>query len=138
MLRAVLDTNVLLSGLLSPQGAPAGLLAAWRHGRFDLVTAAEQLVELGEVARRPVLKARLVPAHVGRFINDLRELALVVQRLPRVDRSIDPADNHLLGIAQAGNADYLVSGDRSGVLALASHGPTKIVTVAAFRDVLAA
>ena len=135
-MRAVLDTNVLLSGLLSPAGAPAQLLAAWRSGRFDLVTAAEQLIELGDVARRPVLKARLVPAHVGRFINDLRELAFVVQRLPIVDRSVDPADNYLLGIAQAGDVDFLVSGDRSGVLALVSHGRTRIVGVGEFRQVL--
>jgi predicted nucleic acid-binding protein len=38
-----------------------------------------------------------------------------------VRRSPDPADNFLLALAEAGNADYLVTGDKSGLLALASH-----------------
>jgi hypothetical protein len=49
--RAVLDTNVLLSGLLSPHGAPAKLLDAWRRGRFDLVTAADPRSGEGNSAR---------------------------------------------------------------------------------------
>jgi putative PIN family toxin of toxin-antitoxin system len=132
-MRVVLDTNVLLSGLINPHGTPAQLLTAWRAGRFDLVTAAEQLLELAAVSRRPVRRRRLVTAHVGRFINDLRELAFVVQRLPAVDRSSDPADNFLLGIAEVAKADDLVSGDRDGVLALVEHGPTQIVDVRAFQ-----
>ena len=131
-MRVILDTNVLLSGLLNPHGKPAELLAAWRLGQFDLVTSAEQLIELADVVRRPSLRTRLVPAHVGRFINDLRELALVIQRLPAVDRSSDPADNFLLAMAEASRADFLVSGDRSGVLALVRHGSTRILGVAAF------
>jgi putative PIN family toxin of toxin-antitoxin system len=135
-MRVVLDTHVLLSGLINPHGTPAQLLTAWRAGHFDLVTAAEQLLELAAVSRRPVLRRRLVPAHVGRFINALRELAYVVQRLPVVDRSSDPADNFLLGIAEVAKADFLVSGDRAGVLALVEHGPTKIVGVQTFMRML--
>jgi len=131
-MRVVLDTSVLLSGLINPQGTPAQLLVAWRAGRFDLVTAAEQLVELAAVSRRPVLHRRLVPAHVGRFINDLRELAYVVQRLPVVDRSSNPAENFLLGIAEVARADYLVSGDEPGMLALVDLVPTKIVGMQRF------
>ena len=131
-MRVVLDTNVLLSGLVNPQGTSAQLLVAWRAGRFDLVTAAEQLVELVAVSRRQVLRPRLVPAHVGRFINDLRELAYVVQRLPVVDRSSNPAENFLLGIAEVARADYLVSGDRAGMLALVDLVPTKIVGMQRF------
>jgi putative PIN family toxin of toxin-antitoxin system len=135
-MRVVLDTNELLSGLINPQGTPAQLLVAWRAGRFDLVTAAEQLVELAAVSRRPVLRSRLAPAHVGRFINSLRELAYVVQRLPVVARSSNPAENFLLGIADVARADYLVSGDQPGMLALVDLVPTKIVGVQRFMRVL--
>jgi len=61
-MRVVLDTKFLLSALINPHGVPADLIVAWREQRFALVTSIEQLVELGDVARRPVLRARIVPA----------------------------------------------------------------------------
>jgi putative PIN family toxin of toxin-antitoxin system len=135
-MRVVLDTNILLSALINPHGPPAQLIVSWREGRFELVTSIDQLIELGDVARRPVLRARILPATVGRFINDLRKLAEVLKRLPRVDRSVDPADNFLLAMADAGKVDFLVSGDRRGVLALKAHGAAQIVRVRDLLDLL--
>ena len=135
-MRVVLDTNILLSALINRYGTPAQLIAGWRERRYDLITSSEQLIELGDVARRPVLRARIVPATVGRLIRDLRKLAEVLTRLHAVERSADPADNFLLAMAEAGNANYLVSGDRRGVLALGTHGITQIVRARDFLDVL--
>ena len=127
-MRVVLDTNILISALINPHGTPASLLDAWRQGRFELITSKEQLLELGAVARRPQLRHYITPARAGRFINDLRLLARVVNRLPLVDRSADPGDNFLLAMAQEGRADFLVTGDKRDVLALATHGDTRIVS----------
>jgi uncharacterized protein len=135
-MRVVLDTNILLSALINRHGTPAQLIAGWRERRYDLITPTEQLIELGDVARRPVLRARIVPSTVGRLIRDLRKLAEVLTRLHAVERSADPADNFLLAMAEAGNADYLVSGDRRGVLAIGTHGITQIVRAREFLDVL--
>jgi putative PIN family toxin of toxin-antitoxin system len=135
-MRVIVDTNILLSALINPHGLPAQLIDAWRGARFQLVTSQEQLLELGDVARRPALRKYIVPAHVGRFINDLRELAEVLVRLPHVDRSRDPGDNFLLAMAVASSAEYLVSGDKRDVLALKSHGPTHIVTTRQMLSVL--
>ena len=135
-MRVVLDTNILLSALINRHGTPAQLIAGWRERRYDLITSTEQLIELGDVARRPVLRARIVPSTVGRLIRDVRKLADVLTRLPAVERSTDPADNFLLAMAEAGNANYLVSGDRRGVLALGTHGITQIVRARDFLDVL--
>ena len=135
-MRVVLDTNILLSALINRHGTPAQLITGWRERRYDLITSTEQLIELGDVARRPVLRARIVPSTVGRLIRDLRQLAEVLTRLPAVERSADPADNFLLAMAEAGNANYLVSGDRRGVLALGTHGITQIVRARDFLDVL--
>jgi predicted nucleic acid-binding protein len=57
-------------------------------------------------------------------------------RLPEVDRSADPADNFLLAMAEAGAADYLVSGDRRGVLDLGRYGVTQIIKAREFLTVL--
>lgn len=135
-MRIIVDTNILLSALINPHGLPAQLIDAWHGARFQLVTSQDQLLEVGEVARRPALRKYLVPAHVGRFINDLRELAEVIVRLPHVDRSRDPGDNFLLAMAEASNAEYLVSGDKRDVLALKSHGRTHIVTTRGMLSVL--
>ena len=90
----------------------------------------------GHTARRPALRKYLVPSHVGRFINDLRDLAEVLIRLPSVDRSRDPGDNFLLAMAEASNAEYLVTGDKRDVLALDVHGRTRIVTTRQMLAVL--
>jgi putative PIN family toxin of toxin-antitoxin system len=132
----VLDTNILLSALINPHGVPAELIVSWRKHRFTLLTSVEQLVELGDVARRPVLRARIVPSRVGRFIRDLGRFAEPVGRLPQLDLSPDAAGSFLLAMAQAGKSEYLASGDRRAVLALKNHGITRIVTARALLTVL--
>jgi hypothetical protein len=130
--RVVLDTNVLISALLVESSPLGQLITHWRQGRSTLLTAAPQLDELMRVTRYPKIHARLKPALAGRFINDLREVAVVVEMLPPVDVSPDPYDNYLLSIASGGEADYLVTGDKPDLLALGRHAGTKIVSMRDF------
>ncbi len=58
--------------------------------------------------------------------------------LPRVKRSPDPGDNYLLALAEAGEADYLVTGDKSGLLVLAHHKSARIITARDFASLFAA
>ena len=135
-MRVVLDTNVLLSALLVSGSGPAQLLKYWRRGVFSLLTCELQLRELREVTRRSHIRSLIRPALAGELVSQLRSMAIWIETLPSVDRSVDPFDNFLLAMAQGGNADKLVSGDKRGVLALKSHGACKIVTVQAFvRDI---
>lgn len=90
-MRLVIDTNVLVSALLSGPSLPARLIELWREGGFDLLTSAEQLDELMRVTRYPKIRARLPPALAGRLINDLRAAATVMtDHLPAVSVSADP------------------------------------------------
>lgn len=57
-------------------------------------------------------------------------------RLPTVDRSPDPTDNFLLALAEASGADYLVTGDKSGLLNLGRFDKTHIVTARKFIEQL--
>lgn len=76
---------------------------------------------------------RLLRRHeVGRLINEIASIADMPERLPRVSRSRDPGDDFLLALCEAGEADRLATGDKAGLLALKRHGPTAIVTAAAF------
>lgn len=132
----VIDTNVLVSALLSPLSASASLVTLWQRGRFSLLSSPEQIDELIRVTRYPKIRQRLHTPLAGRLINEIRHLAtLVMPPLPEVLVSPDPSDNYLLAIAKAGAADYLVTGDKRDLLSLNKYEGTKIVTVSHFLNV---
>jgi putative PIN family toxin of toxin-antitoxin system len=131
-MRVVLDTNVLISALLVGRSTSALLVNAWRRGAFELLTCELQLEEIRAVTRREHIRSLIRPALAGELVNQLRSMAQWIDRLPQVDRSIDPFDNFLLAMAQGGQADVLISGDKRGVLALQTHGTCQIVTVRQF------
>ena len=134
-MRVILDTNALLAALISPYGAPHAIFRAWRAARFELLTSIAQLDELRRVSRYPKLKA-ILPAHrIGTLVNNLQR-AVVLDPLPPLPPGIeaaDPNDAFLLQMALAGEADYLVTGDRrAGLLQRRHVGRTRILTPAAF------
>lgn len=131
-MRLVIDTNILISALLSPLSPPAQLLILWRQGRFVLLTANEQLDELRRVTRYPKNRDRLPQALAGKFINELRGLAVVIDNLPTVRVSRDPDDDYLLSLAERGSADMLLTGDKHDLLSLGRHAGTRITAVRNF------
>lgn len=128
-MRIVIDTNVLVSALLIDTSLPARLIQLWRAGIFDVLSSAEQIEELKRVSRYPKIRQRLSPALAGRLVNQLRDLAVIVTPLPEVTASPDPYDNFLRATAQAGRANFLVTGDKSGLLNLLIFGGTPILSV---------
>lgn len=127
-MRVILDTNVLLSGIISPNGIPARLINAWLDRRFILVSHALQLDEIRDVSRRDKIRALIRSAEVGRLVNQIARIAEMPSALPDVRRSPDPRDDFLLGLREAGRADWLVTGNKDDLLALGRHGPSRIVT----------
>ena len=131
-MRVILDTNVLISALLVQAGTPGLIYHAWTDGAFTLLSCQSQLDELRATLRKPSLAERIRPHHAGHMINELKDMAVMVDPLPRVVRSPDPNDDFLLAAAEAGHADYLVTCDRSGLLDLVRHERTRIITAANF------
>ena len=136
-MRVVLDTNILISALMIRLGSPAAIYRAWQEGRFTLLTCAEHLDELRATLRKPAVAERIRPYKAGGLVNELKKLADAVEALPRVRRSPDPTDDFLLALSEAGRADYLVTGDKSGLLALKQHKGTRIVSARAFAALFA-
>jgi len=136
-MRVVLDTNVLLSALISSHGAPDTIYRAWRAAKFELVTSTAQLEELRRVSRYPKLKAILPPHRVGAMVNNMQR-AIMLEHLPNLPDGVelnDPNDAFLFTMALAGQANYLVTGDRrAGLLAQGNAGSARIVTPATFCD----
>lgn len=134
-MRAVLDTNLFLSALLSASGPPARILDAWRAARFELVTSHEQIAELKRAADYERLRPYLSRAAVGGLVNALRGAEIVLRRLPRAGGAPDPGDDFLLAMAISTDADYLVTGDRA-LLSVKRLAATRIVPARRFAAVL--
>jgi putative PIN family toxin of toxin-antitoxin system len=131
-LLVVLHTNVLISALLTSTGNAAAVIDAWFDNRFTLLTHPLQLDELRAVTRREAIRKLIRPSTAGRLINQIGEHAATITDLPHTRRSRDPADDFLLALCEAGNADYLVTGDKAGLLSLKRHGRMRIVALAEF------
>ena len=69
---------------------------------------------------------------MGSIVNRLRKYATVLEKLPGVNYSPDPDDNPIIAAALAGNAHYIVSGDKADVQALGTVRGVQIVTVREF------
>jgi putative PIN family toxin of toxin-antitoxin system len=110
--RALLDVNVLISGLLTRTGAPARLLAMWLEGVFELVVSERLLAELEATFARPKLRRHFDEAEVKGFLELLRGLAESVED-PAAGSGVtsrDPKDDYLIAAAASAHA-ALVTGD---------------------------
>lgn len=136
-MRVVLDTNVLVSALISRVGHPATIYDAWEDGKFTLLTCGEHADELRATLRKPRVAALIKPHKAGRLVNQIKRLAEEIRSLPEVKRSADPNDDYLLALSEAGKADYLVTGDKSGLLSLKRHKATQIISPINFAALFA-
>jgi putative PIN family toxin of toxin-antitoxin system len=131
----VVDTNVLLSSLLSSTGPPARMYEAWRKNRFQIVTCPEQLAELRTASRYPHLAKAIRPYQFGILLNELKKCLITAKSIPRPHAAHDPEDSFLLNLAQFAKADYLITGDkRSRILTKTTIANTRILTARDFCD----
>jgi putative PIN family toxin of toxin-antitoxin system len=137
-MRAVLDTNVIISAVAARARPIAGILAAWRAGTFDWVTSPPMLDELYEALGYPRVR-RLVgwsERERMRFLADLMAACLIVEPAPGVRLTLrDPDDLVVIRAAAGGNADYVVTGD-GDLLAVGEYAGIAIVTPARFLAML--
>lgn len=144
MLRAVTDTNVFVSAVLTPGGTCDQLVTALLTHRWRLVASPMLLDELtrvllrpklaGQIDRRGATPAVLVEARLVTQLADLAELVDDPEVRPAVTR--DPDDDYLIALAQAAGVDALVAGDKD---LLTSQQPTvPVLTPRTFLGMLSA
>ena len=121
-MKAVLDTNVLLSGLMFPGGTPGRIVAAWGEARFEVAFSLDQLAEIGRVLEYPKIRRKLVwdDEQIELFIKQLYIRAEVVELGP-ISVAV-PRDAPILATLAAAKADVLVTGD-GDLLALRDKYP---------------
>ncbi|TEU19628.1 MAG: putative toxin-antitoxin system toxin component, PIN family [Anaerolineales bacterium] len=138
-IRAVLDTNVLISGLIVAQGSPRQILDAWLESLFTLVTSLYLVEELVHVLSYPHITEhlRLDEEELAAILDALLSKAEVTSgrlRLPGVTR--DPKDDSVVACAKEGEADYIVSGDQD-LLVLGKYEGIQVITPRQFVEILA-
>ena len=114
-MRVVLDTNTLVSGVISAGSPPRQLLDGARAQVFEMCSSTVLLAELLEVLSREKFSERLEQSGLSplQIVGELRRIAYVVVpvNVPRVVEN-DPDDDHVVACAVASQADMIVSGDK--------------------------
>lgn len=124
-MRVVLDTNVLLSGLIIPDSLPGRIVQAWRETRFDLVFSEQMLEEIRRILASPKINKRLKwdAEEIERFLLLLRFKCMITIPPPMsFDDLRDPDDAAILSALIDSGAEALVTGDED-LLILANRYP---------------
>ena len=109
MLRAVLDTNVVISAHLSPEGQQALILGLAIAGYFRCFVSDALLEEYEGVLRRE--RFGLSPRSVTQSMRIIRKCTTLVIPKRKLDVSRDPDDNKIVECALEARADYIVTGN---------------------------
>lgn len=128
MYKAVLDTNILISSLISKKSSPYLLYQGWWQKLFILVTSQEQLQELERVLQYPKLHKFIAKDEGLTMLNSLYDFALIAPEIPEVNYSPDQDDNLIIATAIAGKANFIVTGDKQDLLKLKLVQDISIVT----------
>ena len=110
MIRAVIDTNVFVSGIFW-KGPPHQVLSAWSHGKFKMIATAAILDEYERVFGELSMKYGFTNSpRILELVRLNAELVTPVRFARPVCRDHD--DDKFLAAALSGNAPFLVSGDK--------------------------
>ncbi len=137
-MKAVLDTNPLVSALLQPRGPSGQIVLRWQARQFELAVSRDTLTELADVLHRPhiISKHPISESDIVNYLNYLRDFAeiapgsLVLDVVPD-----DPKDNHVLAAAIETHCDYIISGDHH-LLDIGQYQNLRIVTPREFLNLL--
>jgi putative PIN family toxin of toxin-antitoxin system len=117
MTRIVIDTNILVSAILTPEGNPAKILKLVLEGKLNLIISPAILEETRQVFNYPKLvmlmeKNNITRQEVYGFLDKMSRVALITPGKLEINAiPEDPADNKIIACALEGNADFIISGD---------------------------
>jgi len=134
-MRVVLDTNIIVSALIAPAGRPAAIIDAWLDGKFTLLTCAAHVEELRATLQSHGWPNSSNPTRPAAWSTRSKSSPLIRCRAwsaPPIPRTI-----FFWPCRKRARADYLVTGDKSGLLALGRHKGAQIVSAHDFAALVA-
>ncbi len=138
MYKAVLDSNVFVSGASISQTPPSQMMNLWRKGAYILVTSPQILEEVHEVLLRPkiISYTGLSIKETNEFVEKIIQRAYVTEG-KQLSHSVsrDLKDDKFLSCAVEAKADYIITGDQD-LLVLKVYKEINILTPREFLDIL--
>jgi putative PIN family toxin of toxin-antitoxin system len=129
-MKIVLDTNVVVSGLLNSQGTPAQVLALVLAGAVQICHDDHILAEYAEVLARP--RFNFDANRIREVLTKIETDGLPVDAAGQPDLKLPDADDEsFLAVALAASVDFLVTGNLSDYPAGSRRG-CRVVSPAAF------
>jgi len=113
-IRAVVDTNLFISGLFAKDSLSAQLQDLWINQDFELVTSIEIIKEVSRVLNYPRIRENFKPKdeNIKRFFRLIFRKAIISEDIYRTNKiTDDPTDNKFFACAIEKKADYIVSRD---------------------------
>lgn len=130
-MRVVIDTNVLVAGLLSPFGRPGEVVRMIAAGSLSLLYDARIIAEYIQVLKRP--KFSFSPEHIEALLDQVKAVGVIVASDPLSVRLPDEEDEAFLEVALAGRAECLITGNLKHFPSAARQG-MRVLTPAEFLD----
>ncbi len=135
-IRAVLDTNVIVSGIISPHGVPRKVIEMAVEEIFDVITSPSINREVLSVLHRDYIykKYHLNEKTIEAIASFLYEGTIMVSeelQITKIEK--DPDDNKFLSAAIEGKANYIVSGDEH-LLSLKKYKGIQVVNPGEFIE----
>ena len=130
-MRVVVDTNVLVAGLLSPFGRPGEVVLMIAAGSLSLLYDARIMAEYIQVLKRS--KFSFSPEHIETLLEQVKAVGVVVASDPLSVRLPDEEDEAFLEVALAGRAECLITGNLKHFPSAARQG-MRVLTPTEFLD----
>ena len=133
MLKVTLDTNILVSAIIA-KGNEFEILKKAKSGKIELIFSLEILKEFKSVISRP--KFGFSEEQVNNALKQMISISTIITPTSKLNVvKEDLADNRILECAEAGNADYIVSGD-SHLLNLKEYKSIKIIRASEMMKII--
>jgi putative PIN family toxin of toxin-antitoxin system len=128
--RLVVDTNIIVSGLMTTSTPPSRILDAVQNKKVILLVSDEVVTEYLRVLDYPhIRKYKKITEEIVRDLSSLFiEETERVEILSTIKKSRDPDDDKFLSLAVEGNADFLITGDKADLLSLKEINGIPILT----------
>jgi len=132
MIKAVVDTNVLISGLVW-EGTPKKIIDKFRFENLYSLIFSPELIH--EFRTKLLKKFHLEQKLVNQWVQEITASAQLV--IPRYVTKIcrDPDDNMILDTASGGQADFIITGDKD-LLSIVTFGKIPIITPRRFLEIM--
>ena len=129
----VLDTNLIVSALISPKGAASqALVIALNY--FNIACSREVLAELVDVIKRDKFDKYASKAIRAEMLATYAQAVLLFEITERVTDCQDPKDNKFLELALSSGSKLIVSGDKRDLLVMNPYRGIEIIGLRSFID----